>query len=73
LLFSSRMTYEPKFVALCAFAFACFSVGFTVTAVAYAAQLPGASGEAHASARPAPERVASAASKDGRGCNVRRQ
>jgi hypothetical protein len=73
LLFSADMTYEPKFVALCALAFACFSVGFTVTAVAYAAHVPAASGEERASVRPAPERVASAAGKDGRGCNVRRQ
>lgn len=67
------MTYEPKFVALCAFALACFSVGFTVTAVAYAARVPAASPVRAAVAAPAPERLASAATADQRGCNVRRQ
>jgi hypothetical protein len=71
LLFQGGMTYEPKFVALCAFAVACFSVGFTLTAVAYAAHVPAPSSEA-AVLRAAPERVASAA-PDGRGCNARRQ
>ena len=67
------MTYEPKFVALCAFAVACFSVGFTVTAVAYAAHVRAPSTERAAVRAPAPERLASAATLDGRGCNVRRQ
>jgi len=67
------MTCEPKFVALYAFALACFSVGFTVTAVAYAARMPVESQERAAAAAPAPKRVASAANTGGRGCDVRLQ
>ncbi|HEV8549514.1 MAG TPA: hypothetical protein VGQ57_10810 [Polyangiaceae bacterium] len=70
------MTYEPKFVAVTALALACFSVGFSVTAAAYAAYVPrreAAEVTSPAAATRQLEPSASRAGGDPRGCTIARR
>ncbi len=66
------MTYEPKIIAVCALALACFSVGFSTTAAAMAASGRASDSDARAeTAAHAPLTVAQAAVEGSRGCNHR--